>query len=1364
MTKIARAVALACVVLMVCSVGAVQFGDGTHDSDGATDYDSLREKVSGFLSKTGEAGFVLELNDDEAMKVLDIAADTYGGLTLEFTGLYLDAYLMGTESPSVEGFKEYRGRQSDVVEFSPHLSVIADVLSEEESGNYVYTIRLLAEFDISYIESMGVDSDDVPMRGEAKEHFESNSSIVLRLNENMEFTSLSIRSNNLAYINGYYNYEYDGSIPGYHHSETQIIEESVNIDTNLLIESDGITTGEIISFLEKLEGGEVVVPSKDISVMFSMTSMAEGLTSIVAVDLVMSLSDLVKLFIDESEVDVPINEVKDAFLQFRGVDVYTTLQNVMESAGWFISEEEYYDFKQLIADRSDYYFETSEQLYNGEIKNEVKNRLHFSASPSDPLIVDDDGIWVKEHHAVLFNKDDAWNYVDYDSWSGSESLPIPSYLGGFEVDNKGTKPDIDQQIISGSNNTLWWNIEDSTKTIYIAGASSKPALALFKNGVKDDGLLQTLNPSVVPEKNLDRGWLVTLSISNGALFDDCCLEIKWNGGSLDCFILKSEEMVPEFDPTLEPEGFPPVVVNGVEYCYNIRGEAYIVGLDDGVDTVLFSREVVIDEVPYRVDKFYSLKTEKMTVVLPVGSSSVPGFCNCKIEELTLVCEGREGLTKDSVPGIIGLKNFGVIGYDSWSGDTSSIEEGDLNPSEGSEIPSTGDRFSGCVVYIKRSEGISSHFKVDGSAPQGASTEEVNGGQYYRLILSPKEHTIIPQFYENYYGDSIIISLNKEQRETFIDYDVSVETVTITYVNDDSKGDLESDPSVIVDMYQGYYQDFPTPSSKDGYRFVGWISNHKIVENIYVWSEDITLTAGYVPTKLRYDVIFDIPDNRGSIDGNTTIRVFESTQMVLPIVNPADGYRFNGWTVDGVKIQGNTYTVVGNVTFTADMVRISSPGGGSSGGSSGGSGGSSGGGSSGGTTPSGPSSGGNTTVDDEGNKTMTTTDRNGNTISTTIKTDGTVTTTTTSKDGTTSTKTDNPDGTSSTLTERKDGSSTLVEKDSDGSSKVTKTEKKENGSTVREEVFDRNGELKGSTTKETESTMTDAGTKIETVKTTSADGAGNLRESTTEVRAESKDGQVSTTAKVTTDSQGKVTSESETTIASSSEYGSITVDKDAIEGALKQMQEVAEAAGGDVDMTVTIATSEYTPEKADLTISSDDLKTIADAGADMKLAGDVGTVSVSPSASKTLASSGKDVNVSIGKASKAGLNPTQQNMVGDNPVFQLKATVGEDSVHELGGDVTVTVPYILKDGQDPDNIIVYYVDDDGRLHSMITEYDAATNTVSFVTDHFSFYMIGEVGIETTPQTTEGGNTMIYIAAAVAVVVVIAIVALVRSRTH
>jgi len=52
-----------------------------------------------------------------------------------------------------------------------------------------------------------------------------------------------------------------------------------------------------------------------------------------------------------------------------------------------------------------------------------------------------------------------------------------------------------------------------------------------------------------------------------------------------------------------------------------------------------------------------------------------------------------------------------------------------------------------------------------------------------------------------------------------------------------------------------------------------------------------------------------------------------------------------------------------------------------------------------------------------------------------------------------------------------------------------------------------------------------------------------------------------------------------------------------------------------------------------------------------------------------------------------------------------------------------VPYELADGQDADGIVVYYLDDEGNIHKCETTYDLATKTVSFVTTHFSKYVVG-----------------------------------------
>lgn len=783
----------------------------------------------------------------------------------------------------------------------------------------------------------------------------------------------------------------------------------------------------------------------------------------------------------------------------------------------------------------------------------------------------------------------------------------------------------------------------------------------------------------------------------------------------------------------------------------------------------------------------------------------------------------------------------------------------------------GAEFRGCILYVECCDGMMSRFIVDDKTALWTyktwEEKDNEGNSYYYIFLPPGQHTITPLFYNGYSGADIVVDLKategRSYTEVFYPYSVESEKVTMTFVNDNSKGTLER-TTAEAEIYS-YFYDLPDVVAKDGFRFVGWVSNHVIHDSVYVGLDGITLTAAYVREKVElFDVTFRVQGNRGTVDGDTSMSVAAGTVITLPDVSPASGYRFDGWYVDGKRINGTTYTVTKDTVLTANMSRVqSNPGGYTPGGQTPG----------GSTTPGGSQ----TTVDEEGNKTTTTTDRYGNTTSTTTKvdgtvissstsrdgttsetetrTDGTVITTTTSKDGSTSSKTENPDGSSQetsiskdettieketqadgssvSTTTRTDGSTVKVDTAADGSSVVTDTKPtengsqttetafdesgrptgstetttvvsdektvststefdasgkptgktsetttaadgssvkvetvvQENGSTVKEEVFDTRGNLSGSTLKETETSVTESGSTMESVKTTASDGDGNVLSSTTEIRAESENGDVTTSATTRTDADGKTESKAETTIASASENGSVTVDADTVQDALRQMEEVASAAGGEVAKTVTVSTSEYTPDKADMTVSSDILRTVAESGADMKLAGDVGTISVSPEASKNLASSGEHVNVSIGKASKAGLNTTQQTMVGDNPLFQLEASVGGDSVHELGGDVTVTIPYVLKDGQDPDSIVVYYVDDDGNLHVRTTTYDPATNTVTFVTDHFSYYMIGETGMETqAPVSNDDGDsmTMVYAAVAVIAVLVVAAVVLLRSK--
>jgi hypothetical protein len=93
-----------------------------------------------------------------------------------------------------------------------------------------------------------------------------------------------------------------------------------------------------------------------------------------------------------------------------------------------------------------------------------------------------------------------------------------------------------------------------------------------------------------------------------------------------------------------------------------------------------------------------------------------------------------------------------------------------------------------------------------------------------------------------------------------------------------------------------------------------------------------------------------------------------------------------------------------------------------------------------------------------------------------------------------------------------------------------------------------------------------------------------------------------------------------------------------------------------------------------------------------------------------------------------LNEKQQAKVGDNPVIEVNITVGTTAITNLGGTVTVSVPYTPPETvaeTDQDLLTVYYLDDDGNITEMKgAKYDAATGKITFATTHFSKFLISE----------------------------------------
>lgn len=90
-----------------------------------------------------------------------------------------------------------------------------------------------------------------------------------------------------------------------------------------------------------------------------------------------------------------------------------------------------------------------------------------------------------------------------------------------------------------------------------------------------------------------------------------------------------------------------------------------------------------------------------------------------------------------------------------------------------------------------------------------------------------------------------------------------------------------------------------------------------------------------------------------------------------------------------------------------------------------------------------------------------------------------------------------------------------------------------------------------------------------------------------------------------------------------------------------------------------------------------------------------------------------------------MDPAQAEKLGDGEIFNFTMT-GEDdqAITSFGGKITVTVPYNLPDGEDPENIAIWYINDEGVPTEMQATYSVINGAgyATFETDHFSYYTV------------------------------------------
>lgn len=318
---------------------------------------------------------------------------------------------------------------------------------------------------------------------------------------------------------------------------------------------------------------------------------------------------------------------------------------------------------------------------------------------------------------------------------------------------------------------------------------------------------------------------------------------------------------------------------------------------------------------------------------------------------------------------------------------------------------------------------------------------------------------------------------------------------------------------------------------------------------------------------------------------------------------------------------------------------------------------------------------------------------------------------------------------------------------------------------------------GNTTTKTEETTTSGDSTVITKTEETKDKDDKSLGTDIKVDAESGNGNVKTEATVKKDSDGNVTESTMTTtiaaeVKSSNGKQTISISQDDLLAAVDQIEAVRNATGQDLEPVITIdVSSKGSASASSATIPSDALEKMSRNGdAQLQLKTSAGTVEITSDVMSKLSENGEDVKLGIKKVTESEISQETKAKIGDAHMFELSATTGSTEHHQLGGKVIVSLPYVLDGGRSSKDVRVYHMDDSGNLVQMTCAYDAETGMVSFVTDHFSYFvvsdkaLIDEPGMSVSSDDGIAGLLTIVIALLVVLIAMIAVAFVLYIRSN
>lgn len=131
-----------------------------------------------------------------------------------------------------------------------------------------------------------------------------------------------------------------------------------------------------------------------------------------------------------------------------------------------------------------------------------------------------------------------------------------------------------------------------------------------------------------------------------------------------------------------------------------------------------------------------------------------------------------------------------------------------------------------------------------------------------------------------------------------------------------------------------------------------------------------------------------------------------------------------------------------------------------------------------------------------------------------------------------------------------------------------------------------------------------------------------------------------------------------------------------------------------------------------------------------------------------ASSGDEILFSAARVDEHLLSQEDLKKIAGRPVYEFSlSNSGIPISHFGGGSATISLPYTLQPGEDPNSIVIYHLGSEGLLTPLRGYYDKASGRVLFKTTHFSSFVVGyqPVVFEDVPATAWYHPAVTFIAA-------------------